>query len=322
MTLLRIMYYIFLVFVFVILLYFLEKQYTYYKFYNWYNENKYNIYNNNNINSLYKNWNYNEILIYTMNKKNKLFKLSHNQFSILNQLDINNIYKFKINPPNIQFDKTYRFMSLRPNIDWLKYNAVTSVKNQYNCQSCWAFAAAAAIESAYYIKHKVLFNFSVQQILDCNNHNFGCNGGFVTTAYDNLKYGLCYSIDYPYINYTKLCYTYCHKNLYSSVIGYNIIEFGSDYKLIYSLLQQPIVVHIHASDIIFHLYKSGIYDYDCKGELDHAILLVGYDKNYYKLKNSWGIHWGESGYIRLIRDVEIEYGQCEILRYALYPILI
>ena len=322
-----------------------NKRYVYYKFTIWYNKNKYKLsYNSSNSDTyrqtnnhkynsylystynknLFKNWYQNDKLITYINNHNYLFKTNHNQFSIFEQSDLNKIYTFNVILPmqsaHIDYNYNYNY-KYNQYIDWTLYNAVTPVKNQYNCLSCWAFAAVGAIESAYYIKYNILYEFSVQQVIDCTISNFGCNGGYVDNVFINFKDGFCFSNDYPFTNYSKYCYRNCIKNIYSSLLKYNIIPSGSDYYLIHSLLTQPIVVNIHASDMVFHLYKDGIYNYECNGVLNHAILLVGFSNNYYKLKNSWGTDWGEKGYIKLIRDLNIKYGQCGILYYSLYPIL-
>jgi C1A family cysteine protease len=64
-------------------------------------------------------------------------------------------------------------------IDWNVEGAVTGVKDQGQCGSCWAFSATGGMEGAYKLKHGSLLSFSEQQFVDCSTGqgNEGCNGG-------------------------------------------------------------------------------------------------------------------------------------------------
>ncbi len=111
----------------------------------------------------------------------------------------------KVSKNSIQQTKISQ--DLNETLNWVDFGAVTSVKDQRQCGSCWAFATVGAIEGAYFIKNKILEEFSEQQLVDCSLNNAGCNGGLMMFAYEYLeKYSLERFIDYPYTGYSGRCY--------------------------------------------------------------------------------------------------------------------
>lgn len=74
-----------------------------------------------------------------------------------------------------------------------------------------------------------------------------------------------------------------------------------------------------------NIYMQGVYNGPCGTSVNHAVIAVGYgvtqdNINYWIVRNSWGPGWGESGYIRMKRDIAAKEGQCGIAMYGVYPI--
>jgi C1A family cysteine protease len=74
---------------------------------------------------------------------------------------------------------------------------------------------------------------------------------------------------------------------------------------------RPIAVAVDATN--WSTYKTGVFN-NCKTSLNHGVLLVGVSDQAWKVKNSWGTSWGESGFIRVARG-----NTCGICNVASYP---
>lgn len=209
--------------------------------------------------------------------------------------------------------------------DWQTQGKVQAVKNQGSCGSCYAFAAAAAIESWTAINRGTLYSLSEQNVIDCASGNSGCGGGPIggTLAYG--KSGLCKETDYPYKSNKGTCAASSCVVADSKTNGYSSVA-KTDAALMAAIQKTPVVVGVEADQQAWQLYKSGVVTSSCGTAIDHAVLAVGYGTDasgnaYYRIKNSWGTSWGESGYIRLGRGSAFgSSGQCGILTSGAYPI--
>lgn len=229
--------------------------------------------------------------------------------------------------------------SIPSSVDWTSKGAVTAVKDQGQCGSCWSFSTTGAIEGAYQIKYGNLQSFSEQMFVDCDNRknggkDMGCNGGLMDHAFDWASKwgGVCSEDAYPYISGTTktagTCQTTCTKNVQAAPTKHVDVEKNSDDALMSALAQQPVSVAIEADQSAFQLYKSGVFTGACGTKLDHGVLAVGYGTlngvDYWKVKNSWGSGWGDEGYILLQKGgsgLPAE-GQCGILSGPpSYPVL-
>ena len=218
-------------------------------------------------------------------------------------------------------------------LDYTKKGIVTRVKNQGQCGSCWAFAAVAAIESAYSSAFKISKEFSEQQVVSCDSVDLGCRGGTQDHAFEFVKKagGLCEEKDYAYTSGSGIsvkCLVNCKKD--PNTVPKKIVDISpNEDDLMAALVEHgPVVVDIEADQAVFQFYKSGVISKWCGAKLDHAVLLVGYGHDnktgldYWKLKNSWGSDWGEDGYVRIERHKKFRiHGLCGIASSASFPVL-
>jgi cathepsin F len=212
--------------------------------------------------------------------------------------------------------------------DWRDHGAVTPVKNQEQCGSCWAFSATEAVESAYIVAGKATassINLAPQQIVDCDSTSDGCNGGQTSSAYAYLigAGGQESNDSYPYTgqdgqcsfdkslvvakisNYKAATSFYSEKTLQSNLVGWG-----------------PVSICVDAAS--WQDYQSGVMTHlQCAfiNVLDHCVQLVGYNATaptpYWIVRNSWTTSWGIKGYIWL----EMGHDTCGLAHEASWPIV-
>lgn len=219
--------------------------------------------------------------------------------------------------------------SLPASVDWTTKGAVTPVKNQGQCGSCWAFSTTGSLEGATFLKNGTLFSLSEQQLVDCagSTGNQGCNGGLMDDAFQYIHNngGITTEANYPYTATDGTCNTVKEGQVVATVSTFTDVPTNSDAALMNAIAQQPVSVAVEADQNSFQLYSSGVMTAACGTALDHGVLAVGYGstggQNFYKVKNSWGTDWGMSGYILLGRGPQYNggAGQCGILSAASYP---
>jgi C1A family cysteine protease len=213
-------------------------------------------------------------------------------------------------------------------VDWVSAGAVTGVKNQGNCGSCWSFSTTGCVEGARKIKYGSLTSLSEQELVDCDSSDSACNGGWMTNAFYWIKSngGLCSESAYPYTSGSTGKAGSCKKSSCSSVSNTRVSSYAdvskSESALQTSVAQQPTSVAVEATTA-WQFYSSGIFSSSkCGTNLNHGVLAVGYGtssgSDYWKVKNSWGTSWGESGYIRLERNTGKYGGACGITLGASY----
>jgi C1A family cysteine protease len=207
-------------------------------------------------------------------------------------------------------------------LDWVQLGAVTGVKDQGQCGSCWSFSTTGAVEGIVQIKHGQLTPLSEQELMDCSYSygNLACDGGLMDNAFKYvMANGLCTEAAYPYTAKSSAdCKaSSCSASPYSKIQGYTDVK-STENNLGAAVDMQPVSVAIEADQSGFQMYKSGVFCGVCGTNLDHGVLAVGYGtdgQDYWKVKNSWGTSWGEAGYIRMCRNKD----ECGIASEPSYP---
>lgn len=213
-------------------------------------------------------------------------------------------------------------------VDWTMKGAVTPVKNQGQCGSCWAFSTTGSVEGAWFINSSQLVSLSEQQLIDCSGPegNQGCNGGIMDNAFQYIinNGGICEETAYPYTGTDGACKK-CTPNVHIS--SFVDVAPNNTLALMTAVAQQPVSVAVEADGLDWQFYFGGVVTDSCGLNLDHGVLVVGYGTDptsgdYWKVKNSWGAGWGEQGYIRLGRGSNFSSaGECGILMFPSYSVV-
>ncbi|GAB4839465.1 Cysteine protease rd19a [Ancistrocladus abbreviatus] len=210
---------------------------------------------------------------------------------------------------------------LPADFDWRDHGAVTGVKDQGSCGSCWSFSATGALEGANYLATGQLVSLSEQQLMDCDHEcdpeeygscDSGCNGGLMNNAFEYVLKtgGLQREEDYPYTGTDGVC-KFDKSKIAASVANFSVVSLDEAQIAANLVKNGPLAVAINA--VYMQTYIGGVScPYICSKRQDHGVLLVGFgsagyapirfkEKPYWIIKNSWGENWGENGYYKICR---------------------
>jgi len=197
--------------------------------------------------------------------------------------------------------------------DWSSKGAVTPVKDQGQCGSCWAFSATETIESSWFLAGHPLVSLAPQQIVDCDKGrgDEGCNGGDTVTAYAYVMAagGMEEEKDYTYKAKDGKCEFQASKVAAKIKSWSYITKNKNETEVLYKMYAQgPVSICVDAES--WQFYNSGVISKNCATNLDHCVMITGFSDQTVKgtkypvwaIRNSWGADWGEKGYILVERN--------------------
>jgi len=250
-----------------------------------------------------------------LNALEPLAKFGWNKFTDLCPKEFNRMYLGLKVPQN----KTLNYIkpldskliarAMSDSIDWRTKGAVTPVKDQGQCGSCWAFSSTGNMEGQNFIANGNLLSLSEQELVSCSGSsgNEGCNGGLMDDAFSWVAQngGIDSESDYPYTSGGGNTGTCQNAKLPNKVASFPThLDMPKDEQAMAGFVFNygPLAIAVDAQSG-WQTYSGGIVS-NCNGRsLDHGVLAVGFDTTntppYWIVKNSWSASWGEQGYIRL-----------------------
>ncbi|XP_075226652.1 cathepsin L-like peptidase [Lycorma delicatula] len=271
-------------------------------------------------------------------KNQTSFKLALNTYSDMLHHEFINVMNGFNNTMNEELRKRQKnkapvFMKLAnvqvPDfVDWRNDGAVTPIKNQGPCGSCWAFSATGSVEGQHFRQTQNLVSLSEQNLIDCSRGygNDGCEGGVIDAAFQYIvdNNGIDTEESYPYEARDGPC-RFNSDTVGATITSYYNLPQGDEETLKQVVAAiGPVSVAIDAGLQSFQSYGSGVYyDPECSSQsLNHGVLVIGYGTtddgtDYWLVKNSWGTSWGESGYIRMARNRDNNCGIATAGSYAI-----
>ncbi|PRP88815.1 pro-cathepsin H [Planoprotostelium fungivorum] len=244
--------------------------------------------------------------VFDINNGNLTWRAELNGFSAHTKEELKNLLgAFSLPPVTNDTKPATPSKRFRPSwVDWTQRGAVTSVKNQGGCGSCWAFSSSASLEGGRAIAGHGLMDLSPQHIMNCGNLG-ACNGGDPLGAIRWGSHNIGSWGDVPYVGSQQGCWGV---NRQVNCNGYVESRSGSDEDAANVIAGGPTSICFNVVDQFFS-YRDGVFAQYCPHGCNHAVLAVGYaencqnsGRNCYIIKNSWGSGWGKGGYFLIERS--------------------
>jgi len=252
--------------------------------------------------------------IHSKNRQGLTYSLASNHLADQTSWELGRL-RGRISDPNLKYnggwkqEYTHRELQSAPDtLDWRMYGAVTPVKDQSVCGSCWSFGTVGTLEGTLFLQTGKLVRLSQQALVDCSwgFGNNGCDGGEDFRAYQwIMKHnGIPTEDSYgPYLGQDSYC-RLDQADMGLKIKGWVNVTSGSNEALKFAIASRgPVSVAIDASHKSLSFYSNGVYyEEECSStDLDHAVLAVGYGtiggEDYWLVKNSWSTYWGNDGYV-------------------------
>jgi len=196
--------------------------------------------------------------------------------------------------------------ALPTSYDWRSKGGVTGVYNQGECGSCWAFSATEAIESQWFLAGKIspIESLSMEQIVQCDPYDYGCNGGWPYNAYKYVigNKGIDSYSSYPYTSgdgVTGSCH-FVAADVAATISSWQWVTQSENEQAMqqFTYSTGPPSVCVDAST--WSDYQGGVITAaECGDQIDHCVQIVGWSvqsgQNAWTVRNSWGTDWGPYG---------------------------
>jgi hypothetical protein len=216
--------------------------------------------------------------------------------------------------------------------DWSTCGWNAAVLDQGSCNSCWAFTSSEVASAKHYILTGEVVEMSPQQLVDCANQNNGCGDGWPMNGLNYIQNrGLESIASYPYVDASGVSRSTCKPNpsenvvkpnTFTNVQQENSLSSAKLKELIY--LNGPVISVINANELTSN-YSGGILSATsgCNSQVNHAVLITGWGTDpqageYWIVKNSWGVGWGDAGFFKVAMNVGGSAGWCNIQEMAFY----